>query len=51
LGKDPNYPNLHINTGIYSSALELRLRSPSYNGDNNKFLKSEQVPLKRKISV
>lgn len=51
MGKEQNYPHLQINTGIHSSALELRLRSPSYSGDNNKFLKSEQVPLKRKISA
>ena len=31
--------------------MELRLRSPSYSGDNSKFLKSEQIQLKRKISV
>lgn len=38
--KDQMHLPLHINNGIHSSAMELRLRSPSYNQDNNKFLKS-----------
>lgn len=41
-----------MNPAIHGSAMDLRMRSPSYNGnDHNKFLKSEQVPIKRKISI
>lgn len=41
-----------MNPGIHGSAMDLRMRSPSYSGgDHGKFLKSEQVPMKRKVSI
>lgn len=52
LKKDPIYNNPHLNPAIYGSALDLRMRSPSYSGtDSNKYLKSEQATVKRKISI
>lgn len=50
--KDLNLNPFHLNPGIHGSANDLRLRSPSYSGDNSsKFLKSEQIQHKRKISI
>ena len=51
--KEPIYNTLQINPGIHGSAYDLRMRSPSYNGNDNnsKVLKSEQINHKRKISV
>lgn len=36
---------------IHGSAYDLRVRAPSYNGDSQKFLKSDQAQNKRKISI
>ena len=42
----------HLNPGVHGSAYDLRMRSPSYNGtESNKFLKSEQIQVKRKVSI
>lgn len=52
LNKDQNTMSLPLNPiihGNYGSALELRLRSPSYNGE--KMLRSEQQEFKRKVSI
>ena len=53
--KDPASYALQANHGIHGSAYDLRMRSPSYNGtennSSNKYLKSEQIAQKRKISV
>ena len=39
--KETAYNQLHVNTGVHGSAYDLRMRSPSYSGDNSaKFLKS-----------
>lgn len=45
--KEPLYGNLQPAPGIHGSAYDLRMRSPSYNGNeagSNKYLKSEQIP-------
>jgi len=39
LKKEPIYNQYHT-PGVHGSSYDLRLRSPSYNGDNSKFLKS-----------
>jgi serine/threonine protein kinase len=51
LGKEHLNLPLQSHPGIHGSAFELRVRSPSYNGESSKFLKSEQIPAKRKVSV
>jgi hypothetical protein len=51
LKKEPMYNALQANQNIHGSAYDLRMRSPSYNGNENKYLKSEQVAVKRKISI
>lgn len=35
----------------FSPGSDSRLRSPSYNGESHTLLRSEQIPLKRKVSV
>lgn len=51
LGKEHLTLPLQNHAAIHGSAFELRVRSPSYNGEASKFLKSEQIPAKRKVSV
>ena len=41
LKKEPIYNALQVNPAVHGSAMDLRMRSPSYSGgEKNKYLKS-----------